>query len=176
MEKAHRCRVVPVRFPSVVNHCSVLRRERNDDIDTYATAYQVDGWRRDRSRRNRQEAWHIAYDGGQVRQYGGSVTRPRAAAGSRSRVARYADAIEGWFLDDLRMPRKQRHTVKRWHEEHRTEGEGLCLSNLCSALWSRFFRTCGGSFRHGSRNSSMLELRRVPVIADLTISNSPTIL
>lgn len=75
--------------------------------------------------------------------------RPRAAAGSRSRVARYADVIEGWLLDDLRMPRKQRHTakrvyerlvaecgyegaypsvqrwVKRWREEHRAEGEGF---------------------------------------------------
>ena len=75
--------------------------------------------------------------------------RPRGSAGSRSRVARYADVIEGWLLDDLRMPRKQRHTakrvyerlvaecgyegaypsvqrwVKRWREEHRAEGEGF---------------------------------------------------
>lgn len=73
--------------------------------------------------------------------------RPRGSAGSRSRVARYADVIEGWLLDDLRMPRKQRHTaqrvyerllaecgyegaypsvqrwVKHWHEVHRAEGE-----------------------------------------------------
>ncbi len=71
---------------------------------------------------------------------------PRESAGSRSRVARYADVIEGWLLDDLSMPRS-RHTakrvyevaecgyegaypsvqrwVKRWRDEHRAESEGF---------------------------------------------------
>lgn len=40
--------------------------------------------------------------------------RPCGPAGSRSRVARYADVIEEWLLDDLRMPARSVMPPSGW--------------------------------------------------------------